>query len=121
VPVLILLLPVGGLALLRLLDASLPATIGGLQAAVLAAYGLLIATQPRARVTASVERLLTAVSTRVWRTLDVMVIDGIVDGVGLVVRGWSGLLRRAQSGSVRVYALSMLAGVVAMLGYFLWR
>ncbi|MCC7042568.1 MAG: hypothetical protein IT183_01800 [Acidobacteria bacterium] len=120
-PALILLLPVGALALLRLLDASLPVTIGGLQAAVLAAYGLLMAAQPKSRVAVSVERLLAAVSTGVWRTLDVTVIDGMVDGVGLVVRGWSGMLRRAQSGSVRVYALSMLAGVVAMLGYFLWR
>jgi NADH:ubiquinone oxidoreductase subunit 5 (subunit L)/multisubunit Na+/H+ antiporter MnhA subunit len=121
VPVLILLLPVGGFALLRLLDASLPVTIGGLQAAVLAAYGLLTGALPRSRVTVSVERLLAAVSMGAWRTLDVTVIDGIVDGVGLVVRGWSGMLRRAQSGSVRVYALSMLTGVVAMLGYFLWR
>lgn len=120
-PALILLLPVGGLALLRLLDASLPVTIGGLQASVLTAYGLLATVYPRSRVTVSIERLLAAVSTGVWRALDVTVIDGIVDGVGLVVRGWSGMLRRAQSGSVRVYALSMLAGVVAMLGYFLWR
>jgi hypothetical protein len=31
------------------------------------------------------------------------------------------LLRRIQNGSVRMYAASVFVGVVAILGYYLWR
>jgi NADH-quinone oxidoreductase subunit L len=56
-----------------------------------------------------------------WKGIDAKVIDGAVNGVGDVVSGWSALTRRAQTGSVRAYAASLLVGVVAVLGYFLWR
>jgi NADH-quinone oxidoreductase subunit L len=56
-----------------------------------------------------------------WKGVDVRIIDGMVNGAGHLV-GWSSrLLRRVQSGSVRVYAGSVFLGVVAVLGYFLWR
>jgi hypothetical protein len=38
-----------------------------------------------------------------------------------VVRGWSAVLRRLQTGSVRAYAMSFFVGVVVMVGYYLWR
>ena len=53
--------------------------------------------------------------------MDAGLIDGTVNGVGLVVRGWSAVLRRLHTGSVRAYAMSLVLGVVTMLGYFLWR
>jgi len=56
-----------------------------------------------------------------WKVMDAGVIDGIVNGVGLTVRGWSAVLRRVQTGSVRAYAMSIFVGVVAILGYYLWR
>ena len=56
-----------------------------------------------------------------WKVVDVRVIDGSVNGVAESVRGWSELLRRLQTGSVRAYAASLLFGVVALLGYYLWR
>jgi NADH-quinone oxidoreductase subunit L len=56
-----------------------------------------------------------------WRGLDAGLIDGTVNAVGLVVRGWSAVLRRLQTGSVRAYAMSFFMGVVAILGYYLWR
>lgn len=56
-----------------------------------------------------------------WKVVDAGVIDGIVNGVGLTVRGWSAVLRRVQTGSVRAYAMSIFVGVVAILGYYLWR
>jgi len=56
-----------------------------------------------------------------WRGVDAGVIDGTVNGVGLVVRGWSAMLRRLQTGSVRAYAMSLFVGVVMILGYYLWR
>jgi NADH-quinone oxidoreductase subunit L len=56
-----------------------------------------------------------------WKGVDAGIIDGSVNGVGLVVRGWSAVLRRVQTGSVRAYAMSIFLGVVTILGYFLWR
>jgi NADH-quinone oxidoreductase subunit L len=56
-----------------------------------------------------------------WRSVDAGIIDGTVNAVGLVVRGWSAVLRRLQTGSVRAYAMSLFMGVVVILGYFYWR
>jgi NADH-quinone oxidoreductase subunit L len=56
-----------------------------------------------------------------WKVLDVRVIDGAVNGVATAVDGASALLRRVQTGSVRTYAASLFFGVVAVLGYYLWR
>jgi NADH-quinone oxidoreductase subunit L len=55
-----------------------------------------------------------------WKGVDVRVIDGSVNGVGEVVDRGGELLRRAQTGSVRVYAASLFLGVVLILGYYLW-
>jgi NADH-quinone oxidoreductase subunit L len=56
-----------------------------------------------------------------WKIVDVRWIDGVVNGVGETVSGASELLRRLQTGSVRAYAASLFFGVVAILGYYLWR
>jgi NADH-quinone oxidoreductase subunit L len=56
-----------------------------------------------------------------WKVVDVKVIDGAVNGVGQTVTGSSQLVRRLQTGSVRAYAASLFLGVVAILGYYLWR
>ena len=56
-----------------------------------------------------------------WRRVDVRGIDGAVNGVAEAVGGLSDLLRRLQTGSVRAYAASLFAGVVLVLGYYLWR
>jgi NADH-quinone oxidoreductase subunit L len=56
-----------------------------------------------------------------WRGMDAGLIDGSVNAVGFVVRGWSAVLRRLQTGSVRAYAMSLFMGVVVILGYYLWR
>jgi NADH-quinone oxidoreductase subunit L len=55
-----------------------------------------------------------------WRAIDVGVVDGAVNGVGLVVSAASGTLRRVQTGSIRVYAASLFFGVVCILGWYLW-
>jgi NADH-quinone oxidoreductase subunit L len=52
---------------------------------------------------------------------DVRVIDGAVNGVGELVTRASGRLRRLQTGFVMNYALTMLVGVVALLGLLLWH
>jgi NADH-quinone oxidoreductase subunit L len=43
-------------------------------------------------------------------------IDGAVGGLAALVGGSSGRLRRVQNGYVRSYALTMLLGVVVILG-----
>jgi NADH-quinone oxidoreductase subunit L len=55
-----------------------------------------------------------------WKGVDVGMIDGAVNGVGMVVRSISGTLRRLQSGSVRTYAGSLFLGAVLILGWYLW-
>ncbi len=55
-----------------------------------------------------------------WKTIDVRVIDGTVNGVAETVGGGSEILRRLQTGSVRVYAASLFVGVVLLLGFYLW-
>src|SRR5262245_48438636 len=68
---------------------------------------------------------IKSISTGVlWRGVDAGLIDGTVNAVGLVVRGWSAVLRRLQTGSVRAYAMSLFLGVVAIVayyGYYMWR
>ncbi len=54
-----------------------------------------------------------------WRGVDAGIIDGTVNAVGLIVRGWSAVLRRLQTGSVRAYAMSFFAGLVVIVGYYL--
>jgi NADH-quinone oxidoreductase subunit L len=56
-----------------------------------------------------------------WKIFDAGVIDGAVNGAGAFVNGWSAILRRLQTGSMRAYALSVFVGVVVILGYYVWR
>ena len=56
-----------------------------------------------------------------WRGFDVRVIDGAVNGTGVIVSASAAALRRLQTGSVRAYAGSLVVGVVVVLGYYLWR
>lgn len=56
-----------------------------------------------------------------WKAFDDAVVDGIVNGVARLVRGWGGALRWLQSGLVKDYALSILVGVVAVIGYLVLR
>jgi NADH-quinone oxidoreductase subunit L len=56
-----------------------------------------------------------------WKTIDARIIDGAVNGVGNVVSGWSLLLGRLQTGSVRVYAAALFLGTVLVLGFYLSR
>ena len=47
---------------------------------------------------------------------DANAVDGVVRGTGLALADLSSRLRRVQNGFVRSYALTMLIGVVAILG-----
>jgi NADH-quinone oxidoreductase subunit L len=56
-----------------------------------------------------------------WQVVDAGVIDGAVNGAGAVVDAGAGALRKLQTGSVRVYAASLMLGAVLILGYYVWR
>lgn len=57
--------------------------------------------------------------TRALVYVDNKGVDGLVNGLAALVGGGSGRLRRLQTGFVRSYALSILAGGVLMLGALL--
>jgi NADH-quinone oxidoreductase subunit L len=56
-----------------------------------------------------------------WKVVDAWIIDGVVNGVGIFVRGSAALIRMAQTGSIRTYAASLMLGVVLVLGYYLMQ
>ncbi|WP_243374324.1 NADH-quinone oxidoreductase subunit L [Geotalea sp. SG265] len=56
-----------------------------------------------------------------WKGFDVVIVDGIVNGVAKVTMGFSGVLRHVQSGFVHNYALTMALGMVVIVGFYLFR
>ena len=68
-----------------------------------------------------VVRPLLALCVFLARVVDLGLIDGAVNGLGRAVLGWAQGLRRIQTGYVVNYALTMLLGVVALIGFVLAR
>ena len=66
-------------------------------------------------------RPVLALSEFLARLFDTRVIDGAVNGLGRAVVAWAQSLRRLQTGYVVNYALTMLAGAVAIVGFLLSR
>lgn len=58
-------------------------------------------------------------SVFLWRKIDDLIVDGAVNGTAAVVRGGSEAFKYLQSGNLQSYALSILLGVVLIIGYFL--
>jgi NADH-quinone oxidoreductase subunit L len=58
--------------------------------------------------------------TFLWKVFDARVIDGAVNGLGGLAAGIAAWVRLVQTGLVRAYALAILGGAVALLGYLLW-
>jgi NADH-quinone oxidoreductase subunit L len=54
-----------------------------------------------------------------WKA-DATVIDGAVNGMGQIVAESGALLRQMHTGSLRLYAVSVLFGAVMIVGYYLW-
>lgn len=61
------------------------------------------------------------ISIALWKGFDLGVIDFIVNTVGIVVSGIGQLLRRFQSGYVRTYATLIVAGAIAVVGFYMVR
>lgn len=64
---------------------------------------------------------IVGASRWLWRFFDDKIVDGIVNGVASVTLLWGSGLRRLQSGYVKDYALSILIGVLAVIGYLVLR
>jgi len=62
-----------------------------------------------------IKRGFDAIANILSKPLDLGVIDGAVNGVGWLVRQSSSRLRKVQTGYVRVYAVALLFGVVAVV------
>lgn len=62
-----------------------------------------------------------AVSNFFWKGIDVVVIDGFVNGVARIVGWGSAGLRYIQTGQVQSYAVSVILGTVVLLIYYYFR
>ncbi|QWV93205.1 NADH-quinone oxidoreductase subunit L [Geomonas oryzisoli] len=62
-----------------------------------------------------------ALGNFLWKGFDVLVVDGIVNGVAAVVRGFSGILRYVQTGFVHNYAFTMVFGVALIVAVYIFR
>jgi NADH-quinone oxidoreductase subunit L len=62
---------------------------------------------------------LVRLSVFLWRKIDDLLVDGAINGVAAVARGGSEVFKRLQTGNIQGYALSILVGVVLMVGYLL--
>jgi NADH-quinone oxidoreductase subunit L len=70
-----------------------------------------------ARIVQPIVRL----SNRLWKEVDVAVVDGAVNGVAKRVEQGSVWLRLAQTGYVQLYALIITLGMVVVFGYLALR
>lgn len=62
-----------------------------------------------------------ALGNALWKGFDVLVVDGIVNGVATVVKGFGNALRNIQTGYVHNYALGMTLGTVVIVAFYLFR
>jgi NADH-quinone oxidoreductase subunit L len=86
---------------------------------------LFLAARNRLGIDQLYELLFTGVGKVVASTLaffvDLKIIDGVVNGVGLLTAKFAASARKVQTGFVRTYALGVLGGGVAVLAFFVLR
>ena len=112
----------GGIALATMMYLRQPGRAAAVAARFRGAYQLLLNKYYVDEIyDAAIVQPIKRIAMALWRGIDAVIIDGSVNAVGLTVRGWSAVLRRLQTGSVRAYAMSLLIGVVTIVGYYLWR
>ena len=59
--------------------------------------------------------------TFLWKGFDVKVVDGIVNGIARLIGAISRGLRGIQTGMVHNYAMTMVVGVVLIVGFFILK
>ena len=70
---------------------------------------------------AIIVRPLVYFSIFLWKVVDVVFIDGFINGIATLYDGISETLRRAQSGLLRGYATAFVLGVIVLIAYFVVR
>lgn len=70
---------------------------------------------------AVIVRPLVGLSLFLWKIVDVILIDGLLNGLAILVGDMSLGVRRIQTGSIRTYTTIFLAGVIVIIGYFALR
>ena len=68
---------------------------------------------------AAIVRPVVYGSLFLWKVFDVVVIDGVVNGLATVMQGASESLRTVQNGRVRSYATAFAFAVVVLLAFFM--
>ncbi len=63
----------------------------------------------------AVIRVVRGLAYGLWRFVDVLVIDGIVNGVAATARGFARLFREIQNGEVQRYAAIMAVAAAVIL------
>ncbi len=66
-------------------------------------------------------RPLVNFSLFLWKIFDVIIIDGLINGMATIIGDISTVLRPVQSGKVRSYATIFVIGVMVLIGYFVIR
>jgi len=67
---------------------------------------------------AVIVRPLVGLSLFLWKIVDVILIDGLLNGMAILIGDMSLGARRIQTGSIRTYTTIFLAGVIVIIGYF---
>ncbi len=70
---------------------------------------------------AVIVRPLVNGSLFLWKIFDVLIIDGLLNGLATVIGDISKGLRPVQSGILRTYATIFIAGVIVVLGYIILK
>jgi len=70
---------------------------------------------------AVIVRPLVNGSLFLWKIFDVIIIDGLLNGLATLIGDMSSGLRPIQTGNLRTYATIFLLGVIALIGYALIR
>jgi NADH-quinone oxidoreductase subunit L len=61
-----------------------------------------------------------SVGSGFWRTGEITLIDGFINGLAKIVAWFSGVIRNVQTGFLYHYAFSMIIGLVVLLGWFVY-
>jgi len=56
-----------------------------------------------------------------WKTVDIKIVDGLVNGTANVFLSAGERLRKLQTGYIQEYALSLILGAVIIIGYFIFK
>ena len=92
-------------------EAAVPATAGGIYRLLLDGYHIDDAYDRL------VVRPFTVASDWLARVFDPGVIDGLINGVAKLIRGFSLIWRESQTGNIQHYLIGFLAGTLALLFY----